>query len=229
VRPVLAWGLGWSAGLFLIALYFWAIVMDHGWPQYPLLLSAGFAALGWPMYISARDQRSARPRTEAILWVIGFVVLVSVLTEYQPAAARLASPGEVNVNTTESMQRREWYFHTFHRSPEQIGQIVFVFAAISMFGAGCGLASGAAATWSWAGRKKFMHSIAFGAATSAAVLTATVAMFAAISIVPFILALSMRSVSGRLGFLAGLLVSGFLGGVTAGWIIHSARRGLLIR
>jgi hypothetical protein len=77
------------------------------WVRYVLLTAAACLALVPPNYRGAKARGSRHPVGEATVWAAGAVFVVLALMRQYDLATGLAAPGDLNVNTTETIRHRQ--------------------------------------------------------------------------------------------------------------------------
>jgi len=107
-HPVPFWGMGWTAGAVALGVAFWLFAEQRAvWLSFLLLPIAGAAAFGLPTYIGARRTGSRAPSAQAFVWVVGFTIAGVLLMNTFGDHHRLAEPGDLNINTRETMRERQ--------------------------------------------------------------------------------------------------------------------------
>jgi hypothetical protein len=224
ISVFLPWSLGWGLGLVMSAV---AVVALREWRSYWLcyLIELGVAlvAFGLPIRAGARRTGSRHPTTEAMIWIVGFTAAAVVLTNYYLANTALALPGDLNINTTETIRERNEYFSRPHLPPE----LVFSFSVVALFAGGCGLLSGITAR-PWQGTTDLWRAAVFGASTGVAVLTALAVGALVVPIAAHVLSMAHEPTMQLLGGVTGFMTGGVLAGSVAGAIIEYSRRSLLV-
>jgi hypothetical protein len=223
----MAWGSGWCVGVVGASIGLALSVSGASWILYPLVPVVGAISFGFPSYVGARRARACHPIAQAIIWIIGFTAAALVLAQFYVASTRLASPGDLNINTTETMRRRVDYIGRFGHPPEVVFAAAFVLAVLVAFAAGCGFLSGLTATSSARGFNDTVRALVFGGATCVAVFTGLLLLVVG---GPYLVHLMSVSRNPRLelaGFVLGVVASGFVSGCASGAIVETARRALL--
>jgi hypothetical protein len=219
VSPIVGWGLGWGISVLTAAVAFaigdWRAV----WGHYPVALVIGTIGFGLPVRLGAQRNGSRYPTVEAVIWVLGFTLAAIVLVDHFVAATQLAKPGDLNINTTETMRQRTEYYSTWHYPPEA----VFVFTVLSSFGIGCGFLSAFVAQWPSRGIAQLASATGFAAATGLAVFVGLLLSGLGVSI----LGPTLSRAPGVPGGLLGVGTALFGAGCAVGAIVESARRALL--
>ena len=191
------------------------------------VLLAGTASVGIPTYLGARRNRSHRPIVQSLVWVASFAVAAVMLSEHYLERTALAQPGELNINTFETMRERQASFDRWGVAPEVVSSFMLTLTVVvaSSF---CGGLLSALVGSGW-GRTRLMRGMLFGLATA----VATTAGLALIPVGTYVLAIAMVF-AGRppvLLFLAplpgGFVIAALLAGCLAGSIIEYARAALL--
>lgn len=206
---VLNWGVGWTVGP---VFYFggFALLVHERMPSVAFLLIglAGACAFGLPAIIAARRTNSRTPMLQGLAWVACFFVAMSMVALTFAEPHQMARPGELNINTTESMLERQQSFDRWGLPPEAIARRNLLRAAVLSFAFAGGVFSALIAG---------AHRPAW---TVVAVLTSGLAAGAGVMLGAYV-ALFMAATY----FL--LPVAGLGGGCVAGTAIEPARRLLL--
>jgi hypothetical protein len=146
------------------------------------------------------------PRRQAGVWVVAFLVAMSFVAEKFAQPHRLARPGDLNINTTETMRQRQLSFERWGRPPEDVDRLVFLILAVACFAVTSGTVSALVATTKRAPRR-WQHALLFGVAAGGSVIVGgLMALFGAALYLP---------------------IAGFAGGCTAGAIVEFARTSLI--
>lgn len=166
---IAAWAIGWCVGAMVFAVAFAVLAVQRTeWMVALLVLPASLAAFGFPTYIAARRNASRRPIVQALIWTIGAAAAGMVLSHHYVAETALASPGDLNINTTETIRARQASFERWGVAPEVVDSYVF---SLEIIIAGCfGSALGStlvAAAWEV---KRLIHGMLFGLASAIAVV-----------------------------------------------------------
>jgi hypothetical protein len=226
IHPVVAWGAGWTAGLVLtIAGITIALALRTAWAFSLVSWIVGLAVLGFPMLTGARRSASAHPAAQAAIWVIGFAAAVAVLIYH--AAPEMAAPGTLNINTTETMQRRQQYFDAFGRSPEDVFEMLYRFLVLAAFSAGCGLLSGVTATWPRRSLARLAQATAFGVITGLAFAMGLSLTVVGVYLLGAALAWAGPTLADWVFPPVLVLIAGFSAGCVVGSVVEWARRALL--
>jgi len=226
VRAIVAWGVGWCIGAVIFAMGFVLLAAFRAEAIEALLvLLASAASFGGPTYFAARRHGSRQPFVQALVWVIGIAVAGIVLSEYYLAQTALAQPGDLNINTYETMRARQASFDRWGVPPETVSSFAFTFAVViaSTFGSGL-LSALVAGGWGIAG---VIRGTLFG-------LAGVIAITAGLVLVPigtYVLALVMSFGDGPRPFPrlpSSFALAALLAGCAAGAIIEYARAALLL-
>jgi hypothetical protein len=132
LHPALAAGFGWTFALvFAGVLFSTADPADLGLRQIIGAAVIGLAAFGMPMGALARRHGSRAPSRERLIWTIVVTVTTLILID-QAASVNLASPGELNINTTETMRERQASFDRWGRPPEDVQALIRTVTVIAI-------------------------------------------------------------------------------------------------
>jgi hypothetical protein len=208
-HPVPFWGIGWSVGAiaFLAALAVFAKERAW-WVSFLLLPTAGAAAFGLPTYVGARRTAARAPLMQAFVWVAGFTIAGAFVMNDLSDRHRLAKPGELNINTDESMRERQRSFARWGRPPEVVASLFLSVGVVISFSVVSGIVSA---------------NIGTDAGTPQRAVAST--LFGIAAAFGIIIGLWVGAVTTSLL----LPAAGFAGGCTAGAIIERARTKLLSR
>lgn len=225
MRSIAAWGFGWCVGAIILLLF----VLDATRAQpiaAVLFVAAGAAAFGVPTHLATRPYGSGRAIGQALIWVIGFAVAGALLSDHYLAQTGLASPGDLNINTDETMRARQASFDRWGVEPDVVSSVAFTFTIVTAFCFGSGTLSALIAS-GW-GIKRMIRGMLFGLVTTVAVI----AGFVLVPIGTYVLALVL-SFGGAprdlrwLSLPGGFALAALLAGGIAGTIIESGRAALL--
>ena len=168
---------------------------------------AGASAFGLPAFVAAYRTRSDRPSTQAVIWIAAFFIAMCPVALAYAQPHQLARPGDLNINTTETMRQRQQSFDRWGVPPETIERHLLVLKAVASFA----FLGGAFSTFIagvGGARRRWLDALLVGmAAVAGVILGAYVALMAAATY-----------------FL--LPVAGLAGGGIAGGIIECARSSL---
>jgi hypothetical protein len=205
-HPVPFWGMGWTAGAVALGVAFWLFAEQRAvWLSFLLLPIAGAAAFGLPTYIGARRTGSRAPSAQAFVWVVGFTIAGVLLMNTFGDHHRLAEPGDLNINTRETMRERQASFDRWGSPPEVVASFFFSVAVIISFAITAGMVSAIVGTQRVT-PQRWRAVLLFGLAASLAIIAGL-------------------WVGALTSFL--LPVAGFAAGCTAGAITEYARGTLL--
>jgi hypothetical protein len=132
---------------------------------------AGAAAVGLPTFIAVQRNGSRAPRAQALVWVVGFTIAAALVLNTVRDHHRPGRPGEVNVNTTETMRQRQASFTRWGQSPEVMSSFVFSIATIFGLAVTTGIVSGIVATKPTV-RYRWLSVLRFGFAAGLGILAA---------------------------------------------------------
>lgn len=208
-HPIPFWGMGWTVALVACFIAMVLLAEDRMLPVAFLLIAlAALAAFGLPVFVSARRAGARAPILEAGVWAFASFLAMSIIADTYAVPHRLARPGDLNVNTTETMRARQQSFDRWGLSPEAIERRVTLVSAIGTFAVASGFCS--ALLGGVPGRRRKWSSVfTFG-------LTAALAVYAGAAVGVLAVATYMF-----------LPAAGFAGGCTAGVIIERAKSALL--
>jgi hypothetical protein len=228
MHPIVAWGTGWAVGVVLtivgIAV---ALALRGAWAPFLVSSMVGLAVVGFPMLTGARRSGSAHPEAQASIWVMGFAAAAAVLISH--AAPEMAAPGTLNINTTETMQRRQQYFDAFGRSPEDVFEILYRFLVLATFSAGCGLLSGVTATWPLRRLAGLGKATAFGLITGLAFAIGLWLTVVGVYVLGALLTWAGPTSAALIFPPTVVLIAGFAAGCAVGSVVEWARGALLRR
>lgn len=224
VRAIIAWGVGWCIGAAIFTMGFLVLatrrveVVDA-----LLILFASAVSFGGPAYFAARRDGSRQPIVQALVWIIGITTAGMVLSDYYLAQTALAQPGELNINTYETMQARQASFDRWGVPPETVSSFVFTCAVVIASTFASGLLSALVVSRGMAG---IIRAALFG-------LASTVAITAGLVMVPIVtyVLLPVLTFGGGSKALPPLpssyALAALVAGCIAGSIIQYARATLL--
>lgn len=225
---MVAWGVGWCIGAVIFALAF--LVLSARRAEVvttPLILLGSAVSFGVPTYLAARRNGSRRPIVQALVWVIVFTIGGIALSEHFLARTALASPGELNINTYETMRARQASFDRWGVEPEVVSSFVFTFAVVVASSFGSGLLSALAV--SGVGIIRLIRGTLFGLATAIAIIAGLVVIYIGGYVLALVIAV-LRTPAFPLPVLpSGFALAIMLAGCTAGSLIEYARGALLPR
>lgn len=190
-----------------------------------LVLLASAASFGGPTYFAARRHESRQPLVQALVWVVGIAGAGIVLSEYYLAQTALAQPGDLNINTYETMRARQASFDSWGQSPETVSSFVFTFTVVMASTFGTGLLSALVASgWRIAG---VIRGTLFGLASAFAITAGLVL----VPIGTYVLTLVMVFGGGPRSLPplpSSFALAALLAGCAVGAIIEYARAALLV-
>ncbi len=164
------WGTGWFVAVFVLDTAIWFADQDRAiWLGFVLLPVAGAAAVGLPTFMAVRTNGSRAPRAQALVWIVGFTIAAALVMNNVLEHHRLGRPGEVNVNTTETMRQRQASFSRWGKSPEVMASFFFSIGAIFSLAVTTGIVSGIIATTPTAPHR-WPSILGFGFATGLAMI-----------------------------------------------------------
>lgn len=223
-NAILGWFLGWAGG-GLIAAAMIAVLSGSDVHWVANVLAVAFAAVGFgfPVVKGATAAGASHPKLEGLVWTIGFSVAAMMLVGYYVDSTGLAQPGDLNINTTETMRQRDEYFRTAHYPPE----VVFATWVVVLTAGTCGLVSGVVNTGRTVARA--WRPIVFAATVAAGIVAALVVAILVLSIAVHVIPAGLGSPMLLLGPFAAFAIGGMGGGSVAGLVIEPMRRVLLRR
>jgi hypothetical protein len=206
-HPVPFWGMGWTVGAIALGIAAWLFEEKRAvWLSFLLLPTAGIAAFGLPTVIGAFRTGSRAPWAQAFIWVVGFTIAGVLLMNTFGDQHRLAEPGDLNINTSETILQRQASFDKWGRSPEEMASFFFSVAVIITFAVAAGILSAIVGTQA-AALHKWLAIPLFGLAAALGIVVGLwVGAVLASIFLPF---------------------AGFAAGCTAGAITERARSTLL--
>lgn len=217
-RTIVIWGCGWSAGV-LLALFATGLTPSL-WSYAGTTLAVAVVAFGVPTYYAAKAVGSPHPRLEAFVWAVGILVAASWFT-IESGAALGASPGDLNENTTATMQERT-------RRAGRGGLPVELVAAVQCVATSMLVAGSLSALCTTSGRLRgplaAVKIVLFGGVTAGAVLAGILVVPVAASILGQLVSIGVRSsVHELLAVLVGIGSGGFVAGCVVGGAIEPVR------
>jgi hypothetical protein len=201
------WGIGWTVGAIALVLAFWLFTERRVvWLSFLLLPTAGASSYGLPTIVGIHRTGSRAPWLQAFIWVLGFTIAAAVLMDACADQHRLAQPGDLNINTTETMRQRQASFDKWGMPPERVASLLFSAVVIISFALASGSVAAIVAS-EVTTPHRWLAIPLFGLASAGAIIAGlwVGALFA--SLFP--------------------LAAGFAGGCAAGAIIEGARAMLL--
>lgn len=220
MAPVIAWGVGWAAGIVVVGAAVLAAQWRVPWVLYSLVLVIGALSFGLPARLNAKRRGRKRANAEAAVWIIGFWLAGCALLYSFGPPGQLASETDVNLVTTEEIRQRNQRSEGPHFPPDAVA----AFCVIAGFGfAGGSLSSliGSASS----GQRRWMAALQRGVRATVAVPVGVVVGVIAIPILGQVLSGPEAPGPELLGLLVGLLAGGFAGGVAMGAILEYGEPG----
>jgi hypothetical protein len=141
--------MGWTVGAIALGVAFWLFAQERAlWLSFLLIPAAGAAAFGLPTFVGARRTGSRAPVLQAFVWVVGFTIAGALLAKEFGDHHRLARPGDLNINTTETMRERQASFNRWGKPPEVMASLFFSVAVIVSVAVASGIVSATVGTHS---------------------------------------------------------------------------------
>jgi hypothetical protein len=225
ITPVIAWAAGWSLSVFIaVGPVVHLSGVQNFWFLYPLAPLIGSIAFGFPAYVGARSSKSSRPRWQALIWVIGFTATVVILAQFAAASTKLASLGELNINTTETMRQREASFRRRSSSGGRVPRDADAVGARDVRD-GCGFLSALAAQE--AGFGSVLRALLFGIASCLALFMGLILLLVVGPYLAHFLSFAPVPAWDRVGAVLNVALVGFVSGSVFGSIVELARSLLL--
>ena len=215
MAPVIAWGVGWAAGLVAVGAAVFAAQWRVPWVLCSLMLVVGALSFGLPARLNAKRRGSKRANAEAAVWVIGFWLAGCALLYSFGPPGQLASETDVNLVTTEEIRRRNQRSEEPRFSPDTVA----AFFVVAGFGFAGGFLSSLAGS---ASSRQGRWTAAFkrGIRATVAVPVGVVVGVIAIPILGHVVSGPGGPGPELLGLLVGLLAGGFAGGAAMGAILE---------
>jgi hypothetical protein len=157
--------------------------------------------------------------------VIGFTATVVILAQFAAASTKLASLGELNINTTETMRQREASFRRYGQAPEVVSRVMLVLSVLVTFGTGCGFLSALAAQE--AGFGSVLRALLFGIASCLALFMGLILLLVVGPYLAHFLSFAPVPAWDRVGAVLNVALAGFVSGSVFDSIVELARSLLL--
>ena len=117
-HPVPFSALGWTVGAIALGVAFWLFAQERAyWLSFLLLPTAGAVAFGLPTFVGARRTGSRAPLVHALVWELGFTIAAALVMNEFGDRNRPAKPGDLNMNTSETIRQRSSEFSPGHFDP----------------------------------------------------------------------------------------------------------------
>lgn len=230
MRAVAAWAMGWAIGVAAFLVGFVVLGTRRAEAITTLIILFGSAAaFGLPNYVASRQARSKRPLVQALVWFVCFAVAGILLSKYYLAHTGLALPGELNINTDETIRARQASFDRWGVPPETVSSVVFTFDVLVASCLASGLLSALVAS-GW-GVTRLIRGMLFGVATTVAIVAGLFVVY--LGTYGFGLVMAVARVRLAMSWLApvpmGFALATILAGCVVGSIIEYTRSILLPR